>query len=1222
MAIACGTETPPTPDAGASLDAAAILDASSDGGFDAGAFADAAAVDSGAPPMPCSPALSLSPSHRAARALDLVSFTAAGGTGQYAFMLSAAPSGAIINPLTGAYLAGDTGGVSDRVVLTDLGCLGQAEAIVDVVAPMKVRPSSPTVRPNTSFRFEVQGGSGRFRFTLEGDRSGATLTSSGAYTSGARAGVDLVRALDLETSEAVTTEVVVDPAAHLEAAPAVVVIPVGQSFRLRTRGGSGEVELEAAPAFLDFADGVATPLTAGTRSLRITDRFTGDMATVRIQAAAGQGFPRARAGNGFFVSSAVGPGDLDGDGRPDAVFALPDDDFHANTGGVVLVYSGAAGTLTSTPARAFGGETRGEEFGRGLAVADLDGDGKAELIIGAARADVGASDGGAVYIYGGIAGGFFSAQPIKILSGRTGGDLFGSAVAVCDFNGDGRKDLAVAARAIEDRQRPTVTSDQGGVQVFLQRASGFRDDPDQTIYGDPPDGSGGFSGYAGLLLGAAMAAADFDGDGSCDLAVSSLDWDQNPLANTNDGLVLVYRGVTATAQSRGGLGATPARGFAVNAADDLGAQLGRGLAAADLDGDGLAELVIGEPNSDNGTGDNYGAVRIYRGAAFPAGPLTALSSPRTADWSYEHDGDQDQFGYAVAIGDVTGDLKPDVVVGNLRDEGPGLPGGTGTIALFPGRTGMLPDVQPSGLLAGIAANDSFGAALAVLGDLTGDGKGDLLVFATTADDGGRDVGTPYFVDGTLGPRPTRLGLPGVPSGFEFGRGAALVGDLDGDGQADLVVGAPRDNSELRGLSAGAAFYYRGTASGFERDPALIWRDFPQHGGNDLFGTAVSRAGDFDGDGRPDVAILARLDDRPDTFDATYAPEPSCAGLPTANDVGAIYVFRGVASGLPAARPDFIIFGIEVGDAIDAVAGGFDWDGDAKDDLAFGSVTWDSAATNNVGGVAIARGRPADSGGRTVVICAHDFVHHAAEAGTQLGRMIVPLGDLDQDGCDDLAAGAFLEDLGTRDQGSVRILYGAGPSCAAGPRMATLLGGIRDAQAGFALASEGFDSDGDLRPELAISFPAFVTQGTNFGQVRLMAGRDVAAAATEAPQDGVTPTATTPIGGTQLLGLTAGARFGQSVAFVDNGSRRGLLVGVPLGDFAGTVATGGAQFFPLADVSSLASEPSLVVGGEVTRPLGRIGELVGSYRGYAIVAGFDGQGGGLDLGSVYAVDLAP
>lgn len=1222
MAIACGTEAPPAPDAGAAPDAAAAPDASLDAGSDAGAFADAAAVDSGAPPTPCSPALELSPARRAARALDLVRFSAAGGTGQYQFALSAAPSGAIINPLTGAYLAGETGGVSDRVVLTDLGCVGQAEATVDVVAPMVVRPASPTVRTNTSFRFQVQGGSGRFRFTLEGDRSGATLTSSGAYTSGGRAGVDLVRALDLDTDEAVTTEVVVDPAARLEAAPPVVVIPLGQSFRLRTRGGSGEVDLEAAPAFLSFADGLATPLTAGTRSLRITDRFTGDTATVRIQAVEGQGFPRARAGNAFFVASAVGPGDIDGDGRPDAVFALPDDDFHANTGGVVLVYSGAAGALTSTPARALGGETRGEEFGRGLAVADLDGDGKAELIIGAARADVGASDGGAVYIYGGIASGFFSAQPIKILSGRTGGDLFGSAVAVCDFNGDGRKDLAIAARAIEDRQRPVVASDQGGVQVFLQRASGFRDDPDQTIYGDLPDGNGGFSGYAGLLLGATMAAADLDGDGACDLAVSSLDWDQNTASNTNDGLVLVYRGVAASAQSRGGLGTTPARGFAVNAADDLGAQLGRGLAAGDLDGDGLAELVIGEPNSDNGTGDNYGAVRIYRGGAFPAAPLTALSSPRTADWSYEHDGDQDQFGFAVAIGDVTGDLKPDLVVGNLRDEAAGLPGGTGTIAVFPGRMGMMPDVQPTGALAGIAANDSFGAALAVLGDLSGDGKGDLLVFATTADDGGRDVGTPYFVDGSLGQRPTRLGLPGVPSGLEFGRGAALVGDLDGDGRGDLVVGAPRDNSELRGIGAGSAFYYRGTASGFEHDPAVIWRDFPQHGGNDLFGTAVARAGDFDGDGRPDVAIVSRLDDRPDTFDATYAPEPSCAGLGAANDVGAVYIFRGVASGLPAARPDFVIFGTEVGDAIDAVAGGFDWDGDAKGDLAFGAITWDTATTNNVGGVAIVRGRPADAGGRTVVICAHDFVHHSAEAGAQLGRMIVPLGDLDQDGCDEIAAGAFLEDLGTRDQGSVRIFYGTGPGCGAGPRMSTFLGGVRDAQAGFALAADGFDADGDLRPELAISFPAFVAQGTNFGQVRLLAGRDLAAASTEAPQDGVAPTITTVVAGTQLLGLTAGARFGQSIAFVDNGSRRGLLVGVPLGDFAGPVATGGAQFFPLADPSSLAAEPSLVVGGEVSRPLGRIGELVVSAGGWALVAGFDGQGGGLDLGSVYAVDLAP
>ncbi|MFO0729028.1 MAG: FG-GAP-like repeat-containing protein [Myxococcota bacterium] len=1228
LAAGCGTAAPPLMDASIALDAESDASGGADAS-DAGLLPDADRPDTGVPPGPCAPALEISPAHRAARALDLVSFSASGGTGHYHFALAAAPSGAIINPVTGAYLAGDLGGVQDHVVLTDEGCVGQAEATIDVVAPMDVHPPRPTVRPGTEIAFTVQGGSGQFRFTLEGDRSGATLTSSGAYTAGARAGVDLVRAEDVQTSEAATVEVTVDPGARLAASPPVVVVPLGQSFALGTSGGSGEIDLEPAPGFIAVQDGVLTAQAAGTRSLRITDRFTHDTASVRIQVVAGQRFPSKRAGNGFFVSTALGPGDIDGDGKPDAIFALPDDDFHANTGGVVLIYAGAAGTLTATPARALAGETRAEEFGRSVTVADLDGDGHPELIIGSARADVGASDGGAVYIYAGLVGAFFSAQPTKVLSGRLGGDLFGSSVVACDFNGDGKLDLAVGARGLEDRQRPMVSSDQGGVQVFLQRATGFRDDPDLSLYGDLPDGSGGFAGYPGLLLGSALAAADFDGDGACDLAVASLDWDSNPMVNTNDGLVLVYKGVKATAMSRGGLSEAPVRGFGITAADDTTAQLGRSLAAGDLDGDGLPELVIGEPNSDNGSGDNYGAIRVYRGGPLPAAPITALSSPRMADWSYEHDGDQDQFGYTVAIGDVDGDLKPDLVSGNLRDEASGAAavGGTGSVTYFPGRMGMMPDVHPAALVAGIGGNDSFGAALAVLGDLSGDGKGDLLVFATTTDTAGRDVGTPYFVDGSFSAPPAPLVLPGVPSGLEFGRGGDIVGDLDGDGRLDLVVGAPRDNSEARGLSTGTAYFYPGTANGFAQDPALVWKDFPGNTTNDLFGTAVSRAGDFDGDGRPDVAILARLEDRPATFDATYAPEALCSGLPAADNVGAIYIFSGVQSGLPSLNPDFVIFGVEVGDAIDAIAGGFDWDGDGKSDLAIGSVNWDLATTQNVGGVAIVRGRPKDPGGKTVVICGLDFVHHSAEAGSQLGRMLVPLGDLDGDGCDEFAAGAYLEDLGTRDQGTVRIFYGAGGGCAAGPRMATVYGGVRDAQFGYALAGDRHDFDGDRRPELAVSAPAYVAQGAAAGGVTVLLGSALAALPTEAPVDGVAPTLAQASGGAISVGRPAGARFGQSLAFVENGARRGLLVGVPLGDFAGPVVSGGALYFDLSARGALSSTTSLVIGGETTRTLGRIGELVATFNangttGQALVAGYDGQGGGLDLGSGYAVDLAP
>ncbi len=1222
--VACGgSESPPTP-----ADAAALADAGSLPALDAAprddaAIADDAAVapdadtpltDAGLLPA-CDPALSISPAARAVGALQLVSFEARGGTGDYVFALATDGSGALVNAITGAYLSGDRSGTTDRIRLTDRGCAGEATAEIDVVEALVVRPAAATIRPGTRFTFRVEGGSGRTTFTLASDRSGATLTATGAYAAGSGAGLDQVRVEDLDTGEVVRVEILVDASARLAADPPEVYLPVGGTLRLRTTGGSGEIALPAAPEVL-FSGGTLTGTRAGSRTLTLTDPFTRDTTAVRITVADVQRIPGRRAGNGFFFSTVLTPGDVDGDGRPDAIFALPDHDLTSNTGGAVLVYRGAEGGLAPAPAQVFGGRTRAEELGRGVAVADLDGDGNLDLLIGSPRADVTGVDSGAVRIYPGLAGGLFATEPSKTLSGRFASDLFGSTVAACDFNGDGLMDLAIAARGAEDRGRTPVATDQGGVHVFVQRPTGFRDEPDQTVWGDVPNASGMLVGQGGLLFGLALAVGDLDGDGACDLAASSTDYDRDPANNTNDGLVYVYPGVHAQGGGRGGLGSAPVLGWASTSTADVGAAFGRALTIGELTGDDRAELVMLAPNGDSGTGDNHGIVRIRAGAALPTIPITRLATGREVDWSYVHAGDQDQFGYQAAIGDLTGDGVPDLVVGALRDEVMGSPDNSGTVALFRGRDRMLPEPTPSAARPGLAANDSFGAAVGVIGDLTGDMVPELFVFATSADDFGRDVGATYTLDGRLDRAPVRLELPGAPSGFEAGRGADLVGDLDGDGRADLVVGAPRDNSETLGSATGSALLYLGTATGFARDPALVWREFPGHAANDLFGHAVARAGDFDGDGLDDVAVVARNDDRPANFAAAdFDVDASCTGLPAANDVGAVHVFRG-NNGLPATRPAFVFFGVEGGDVIEAVLGGFDYDGDGLDDLVVGSPAWDTATFTNSGGFALIRGRAPGAANRTRVVCAYDFVHHAGEAGTNLGRTFASLGDLDRDGCDDLALGASTEDLGNQDQGTVRVLYGFGTRCAAGVRMATLTGGTRSAQAGFAVASEGRDVDGDALADLAVGIPAQVFGGNTVGAARLLSGAALRAAATETPADGVAPTALTAMSGSPLvLGRSVGGGFGRAVAVGDGG----IWVGAPLADYTGVVASGGATFhaYDRASTSFVAATRG-VLGGETARDLGRVGELLMTRVGtpFLLVTGYDGQGGGVDLGSVY------
>jgi hypothetical protein len=1184
-------------------------------------------ADTGERPS-CTPALTLEPATRAIAPLDVLTLVARGGTGAYTFALVDAPSGAIVNELLGVYLAGETTGVVDRVRVTDRGCVGEAEAMLRVVAPLAIVPRRLELLPSTRVQLEVRGGSGRHAFSLVTATAGSTISASGAYVAARVGGRDLVRVTDLETMQTADARVVITASAALTLAAERFVIPVGARHALGAQGGSGEITLVGAPPELALEGDALVGRQMGAVDAVLRDRFAGLERTVRVDVVAPQTVPAARAGNGFLFTQVMGPGDLDGDGQRDAIVATTDHDLTAHTGGALFIYRGQAGTLSGTVARALGGASRYEEFGRAFAVADLDGDGLLDLVVGAPRADLAATDSGAVRIYPGQRGAFFAERPSRELSGRFASDLFGTGVAVCDFNGDGRLDLAVGARTAENRDVAPIATDQGGVFLFLQRDGGFRDEPDQAVYGVVPAAGGVLENRASIQLGTTIAAGDLDGDGACELVAASTEYDRNPDNNTNDGFVLVYRGVRAGgAGSRGGITAAPVRGYANDVDADSGGAFGRNLLVVELDGDGRAELVVSHHNFDQGTGDNHGAVRVFRGAALPSTPVERYALPSTADWSYEHDGDGDGFGFQSAAADVTGDGVLDLVVGAIRDEVMGGPNNTGAVFVFPGRSGALPEAtRPTRGVSGFAGGDNFGGAVGAVGDLDADGRAEVVAFALVADGFGRDVGAPYLVPGTAfeemgGARPIPLGFPGVPAGLESGRGADLVGDLDRDGFMELVVGNPRD-SATRGTSSGSAFVYRGVRGGFERTPSAVIRDFTGHGNQDVFGQAVSRAGDFDGDGFLDVAIVARQEDRPETYPASYQSDPSCAGLGAATDVGAVYVFRGSAAGLVTNEPAFVFYGAEAGDVIETVAGGFDFDGDGLGDLAVGSPTWDVTGAANAGGFAIVRGRAAVPG-RTLAVCAFDFVHHAAEANAQLGRGLAALGDVDGDGCDDVAAGAPGDDLGTTDQGSVRVVFGfgLGGRCGATARMATFFGNARGAAAGFALAA-GPDFDGDGRGDLGVGLPSYTTRGQALGAALVLSSRTIAAAPTAAPRDGLAPVATTALSafssGTVAVGSTPGGRFGQSVAFVAGSSGTALAVGVPLGAEAGVALAGSAQLLRYSATRGFDARPALMMAGETQRPLGRIGEWVVGRGQDLVVAGYDGQGGGLDLGSVYVL----
>lgn len=1185
---------------------------------------DAGPVDTGILPA-CSPALAVTATSAAVRRLDLHTVIATGGTGGYRFALETNRSGALINPLSGAYLAGELGGVIDVVVVTDVGCLGEARQSIRVVEPMRARPSEVEAPPGTRFQFDVVGGSGRFGFRLTLAGSGGSITGEGEYTAGPSGGMDRVEIRDLATGELAEAAVHVVAGAALAVAPSQVFVGVDQQMPLGLVGGSGYVELTGGAGFTLLDGRVVQGVTPGRSAVSVRDAYTGQTASAVINVVGHPDFTPLATGWGFLQPTLLSPGDLDGDGEADLIFVQPEAAGSGLQSGAAYVYRGTNTGVDATPAQIIRGRARRDELGRGAVTADFDGDGRLDLALGVPRSDLGGNDVGAVEIYSGVADGFFTEEPTQVLTGRFGGDLAGWAVSACDYNDDGKMDLAVGAYNGEDRDRATVVNDQGGVYVYLAEGLGFRETPSQFLWGDVPDGAGGWNGVGGMHFGIALASGDFDGDGVCDLAAGSFEYDVGQ--GTNDGLVYVYRGMAKTATAGGGLDTRPSFGWTDTDANDRGSQLGRNLAMGDVDGDGKADLMVSHHGFDNGgASDNYGAARLFKGRNF-GGLISSLAEATTsADWSATSPDGNDNFGFGVAIKDATGDGLADLLVGSLFDEVAGGTGDVGSLAVYAGRSGQLPETTPVRTVAGEVNGDRLGAAVHSLGDVDGDGAAELVAFAAYSDRSGEDLGTLYLVPGTDGAALVPLLAPQSPSGMRYGQAGAVVPDLNGDGFEDLVVGAPYQAVAGRSQQLGQVYLYPGSASGFAAAPTQTWSGFAQHGGFDQFGWGISTAGDFDCDGTPDLAVVARFEDlaAANTYPgASYLVPGTCSAA--RNNSGAVFVFRGNPGGAPASEPSFIYFGEQANQGLREVAGGFDFDADGCDDLAVGSLDWDRPGNvNNVGGVALIRGRAADSGGRITLICDASLVLLGRAANDNLGRNLAVLGDLDGDGCDDVATGAPGDDPTANNEGSVRIVYGwGGTGCAPTPRMLALRSALTNSAGGYAVAAG--DVDGDTFPDLVVGLPNAAANGNTYGAAQLLYGAYLRSLSPEPAQDTSAPSYalfTDP--GRPLaivFGTQPGEQLGQSVgAVILPGGTGAMVAGSPRGDLGGVVQSGGARAFAFDAINGLAPRPALGFGGETRRPGGLLGDFLATGRlgGAAVilVGGYDGSGRDVDTGALY------
>jgi FG-GAP repeat protein len=390
----------------------------------------------------------------------------------------------------------------------------------------------------------------------------------------------------------------------------------------------------------------------------------------------------------------------------------------------------------------------------------------------------------------------------------------------------------------------------------------------------------------------------------------------------------------------------------------------------------------------------------------------------------------DNFGWSVAnAGDLNGDGIPDLIVGAIYNDSAALNAGKAYVYLGgPTLSAGVPFVT----MTGTKADDQFGVSVAGAGDVNGDGYDDVIVGARLNDLAGSAAGSAFIYFGG----PSMDGVPDVVLTGEapndwFGNSVAGVGDVNGDGYADVIVGAPYN--DRGGSAAGAAYvFYGGPSMDATPDVILVGE---MH--DDQFGWSVDGAGDVDGDGYRDVVVGARMH----CVDTTLCPGNAYAR-------GRAYMFRGGKS--MDAVPDAVLDGDAANDWFgNTVAGVGDVNGDGLDDIAVGAIYADPV----VNGTALsAAGTVSVYFGGTPMDTGRDALLAGEQANDQFGWAIAAAGDVNGDGRRDFWATAhFFNDV--INTGAGKIYLFSGGQTIAPPPLATAIGEGQNVQLGQSIAGD-------------------------------------------------------------------------------------------------------------------------------------------------------------------------